>query len=75
MTLVEFIEKKQEFLDHLRIERNVAENTQRAYDSDLNQFIIFATKQPQTERDLLSIRQFIERYLVALFYQKIDKSF
>ena len=60
MTLAEFIEKKQEFLTHLSVERNIAENTQRAYDSDLNQFVIFATNQPKEERDLLCL---IPRYL------------
>ena len=74
MTLAEFIEKKQEFLTHLKVERNVAENTQRAYESDLNQFITFAMRQADEDKEHLSMRQFIERYLVALFYQKIDKS-
>ncbi len=74
MTLAEFQEKKESFIIHLEIERHLSDHTIRAYESDLRTFIEFwqhrLTKEEQTK---LSIRQIIERYLVSLFYKKIDK--
>jgi site-specific recombinase XerD len=75
MILAEFIEKKEKFLIYLDVEKNLAENTYRAYDGDLNQFITFWQDQLSIEAEKnLSLRQIIERYLVSLFYKKIDKS-
>lgn len=74
MTLAEFQEKKESFITHLHVERHLSAHTIRAYDSDLRSFIDFwqhrISKEEQTK---LSIRQIIERYLVTLFYKKIDK--
>ncbi len=74
MTLTEFQEKKESFITHLEIERHLSTHTIRAYESDLRTFIDFwqhrLTKEEQTK---LSLRQIIERYLVSLFYKKIDK--
>ena len=74
MTLAEFIEKKEQFLIYLDVEKNVALNTYRAYQGDLNQFITFWQGLPAEEQKVLSLRQVIERYLVSLFYKKIDKA-
>ncbi len=74
MKLNEFKEKKAEFLTHLQIERNLSTHTLRAYNNDLQQFINFWQKLPSDDIVHLSLRQIIERYLVSLFYQKIDKS-
>jgi integrase/recombinase XerC len=75
MTLPEFIEKKENFLTYLQIEKNLAENTYRAYQGDLNQFITFWGNQlTQEDEKHLGIRLIIERYLLSLFYKKIDKS-
>jgi site-specific recombinase XerD len=74
MQLLEFIDKKKAFLQYVRVERNLAENTQRAYECDLNQFIEFWQKLPEDTTQSLGCRQILERYLVSLFYKKIDKS-
>jgi len=74
MKLSEFKEKKEEFLTYLQIERNLSENTLRAYDNDLQQFIIFWKQLSPNDKLHLSFQRTIERYLVSLFYQKIDKS-
>ena len=69
-----FQKKKDEFLAYIKVERNLAYNTQRAYAGDLNQFIEFWKGIDKQESKLLSLRQVIERFLVSLFYKKIDKS-
>ena len=74
MKLKEFREKKEEFLTYINVERNLAQNTQRAYACDLNQFIDFWQQMSKEEQKLLSLRQIIERFLVSLFYKKIDKA-
>lgn len=74
MTLAEFIEKKDQFIIHLEVERNLSAHTIRAYKADLAAFIDFwqhnLTKEEQVK---LPIRQIMERYLVSLYYKKIDK--
>lgn len=74
MNKQEFQEKKDDFLAYIKVERNLAPNTLRAYNSDLAQFIAFWNNLTEEESRLLSLRQIIERYLVSLFYKKIDKA-
>ncbi|TET05810.1 tyrosine recombinase XerD [Candidatus Dependentiae bacterium] len=74
MNRKEFKEKKDEFLVYIEVEKNLSENTRRAYESDLNQFLIFWQNLPEEDKKQLSFRQVIERFLVSLFYKKIDKS-
>jgi integrase/recombinase XerC len=74
MNLDQCKEKKAEFLTYLEVERNLSKHTLRAYESDLNQFTIFWQQLPVLDQQNLSFRQIIERYLVSLFYKKIDKS-
>lgn len=74
MNVQEFEEKKTEFLQHLEVERNLSLHTLKAYESDLRQFIEFWKLLSPSEQQALSIRQIIERYLVSLFYKRIDKS-
>lgn len=74
LTLLEFKEKKNEFLLYLEVEKNFSANTTRAYTSDLEQFILFWEQLPTDSAQQLTIRQIIERYLMSLFYKKIDKS-
>lgn len=70
----EFLEKKDEFLLTLAVERNLSEHTIRAYTSDLSQFVEFWERLPSDDQEHLSIRQIIERYLMVLFYKKLDAS-
>lgn len=70
----EFEQHKDAFLLHLRAERNLSENTLRAYFLDLQQFITFWHNLPEQDKKNLGLRQIIERYLIALFYKKITKS-
>jgi len=70
----EFKEKKDEFLVYIEIEKNLSENTRKAYESDLNQFLTFWQDLPENDQKNLSFRHVIEHFLVNLFYKKIDKS-
>ncbi len=70
----EFKDKVTEFITHLEVERNLSGNTLRAYESDLKQFLLFWEDQERLKVENNGLRQVIERYLVSLFYKKIDKS-
>lgn len=74
MELKQFIEKKNEFLTHLSVEKNCSDHTQRAYSTDLEQFILFWTQLSDDEKANLGIKHIIERYLVSLYYNKISKA-
>ena len=74
MTLDEIKEYIESFIEYLRVERNLAINTQKAYRCDLQLFITFWHEMDKEEQKYLTPRQVIERYLVSLFYKKIDKS-
>ena len=69
-----FIKHIEDFLEHLRVERNLAINTLKSYRYDLGVFVRFWDSLPESEQKYLTPRQIIERYLVNLFYNKIDKS-
>jgi len=74
MNLKQFQKKRKEFLSYLSIEKNLSQNTHKAYSSDLKQFYIFWKKLSTDDKKNLTFRQIIERFLVSLFYKKIDKS-
>ncbi len=74
MNITEFSDQIAEFLIHLEVERNLSEHTIRAYKSDLEQFLIFWKKQPKQERELLGVKQVLQRFLVSLFYKNISKT-
>lgn len=74
MTLEQCKQERDLFLSHITVERNLSTHTQKAYKNDLNQFIIFWENLSSSEPALNYIRTIIERYLVSLFYKKIDKS-
>lgn len=64
------LEYAEEFLDYLRIKQNVSSHTYRAYKCDIKQFFTFWKK--THHKDNVTMKKIIERYLVALFYKKID---
>lgn len=70
----EFKQKIDDFITHLEVERNLSTHTLRAYEGDLRQFILFWEEQDNQKAQYTGLRQIIERYLVSLFYKKIDKS-
>lgn len=74
MTQEEYAQKIEAFLTHLKVERNLSSHTVRAYASDLNHFLVFWKSAPETDKKHLSFRQMLERYLVSLYYKKIDKA-
>lgn len=74
MNIEQFKEKTNEFFIYLEVERNLSDLTIRAYRSDLHQFIHFWQELDDDHTENLSIRQVIERYLINLFYKKIDKT-
>jgi len=74
MTLNDFQKKKEEFLLYLSVEKNLSNNTQRAYNADLKQFALFWGSLRKKDIESLTFRQIVERFLVSLFYKKIDKS-
>lgn len=74
LSLVQFKEKKEAFIEYLTVEKNLAINTRKAYESDLDQFILFWDAAPDENKSHLPLRQMIERYLMSLFYKKMDKS-
>lgn len=74
MVITEFRQFKEEFIIYLRVERRLSEHTVRAYDIDLQQFITFWDQLPGTDQHNIPMQTILERYLVSLFYKKIDKS-
>jgi site-specific recombinase XerD len=74
MLLKEFQEKKAEFLTHLEVEKNLSDNTLRSYNSDLAQFEAFWIKQLANNAVDMGMRLTLERFFVALYHKKIEKS-
>jgi site-specific recombinase XerD len=70
----DFQEKRDEFLTYIAVEKNLSLHTQRAYKLDIDQFIEFWQALPADDAKHLTCRQILERFLVSLFYKKIDKS-
>src|SRR5213075_2184565 len=62
------------FFLYLKAERNFSEHTIRAYKGDLQQFVDFWDSMSAYDAKHLGIRQIVERYLVSLFYKKINKN-
>jgi integrase/recombinase XerC len=74
MDIVQFKDIKQDFITFLEVERNCSPNTVSAYNNDLNLFIDFWQHLPVDDQKLLSLRQVIERYLMSLYYKKINNN-
>ncbi|MGE0207127.1 MAG: site-specific tyrosine recombinase/integron integrase [Candidatus Babeliales bacterium] len=74
MDFKQFKQKKEEFITYLDVEKNLSINTRRAYKTDLDQFITFWFEHTNRNKIELPLRQIIERFLVALYAKKIDKT-
>ncbi len=74
MTIQEFEEHSATFITYLGTERNLSKHTTRAYKGDLYHFVLFWHDQISIDdQKHLEIKQSLERYLVSLYYKKINK--
>ncbi len=70
-----FKDHVKDFLTFLSVEKNVAQNTLRAYSGDLKLLTSFWTTLIKNEPDLKhECHRVIHRYVVSLYYQKITKT-
>lgn len=74
MNVIDFFNKKKEFLIHIEVEKNLSENTYRAYESDLDQFYLFWLTINNKSPHEISLKKALERFLIMLYHKKIDKS-
>lgn len=74
MNIETFKEKKDEFITHITVEKNLSVHTYKAYKSDLDQFYIFWKKIIPSCPIEIPIGQVIERFLVSLYHKKINKN-
>ncbi len=74
MNSEEFEHKIEEFLLNINVEKNVADNTYRAYKSDLKQFREFWQTINKQESIAFPLKSAITRFLVKLYHKKISKS-
>ncbi|WP_195555495.1 tyrosine recombinase XerC [Weissella cibaria] len=63
------------FLDYLRVERQYSEDTQKAYQSDITEFVGFLTDSGDSKPvDLTTIDQYDARVFLSMLYEKGDVS-
>lgn len=74
MNLESFKEKVKEFLTHLDVEKNLSLHTQRAYESDLNQFCEFWSRIAKKESIPLTVQRVLERFFISLYHKKITNN-
>lgn len=74
MTLTEFQESLDNFFTYLSVEKNLSSNTQRSYQSDLHLFKEFWEKIAEQDSQEIPLKRSFERYLVTLYYKKIEKN-
>ena len=69
------VEKKDDFLTHLDVERNVALNTYKSYQYDLNQFFTFWDKTNKAyPAQSFTMQDMLEKFFMHLYTLKIQKS-
>lgn len=74
MDLGAFLQQTKDFLTHLSVEKNVADNTIRAYEGDLRLIAHFwRTTQDQEPQTIFNLKKIMHRYVVHLYYKKISK--
>lgn len=74
MRYLQALEKKEEFLVYVQVERNLTDNTYRSYSSDLHQFFEFWKEHNETTNKDVGIKTALELFFVRHFYQKTQKS-
>ncbi len=75
MTYSEAIIKKDDFLTYLDIERNVALNTYKSYQYDLNQFFTFWNNlNTQSQKIAYSMQEVVPKFFMHLYNIKVQKS-
>jgi integrase/recombinase XerC len=74
MQYLQALEKKEEFLVYVQVERNLADNTYRSYSSDLHQFFTFWKQHNEQTKKDVAIKTALEHFFVQHFYKKTQKS-
>ncbi len=74
VNIKEFIHYCQDFIVYLDVERNIAENTLRAYKSDLKQLQEFWEHINSTANQSFTITHVLDRFFVTLYHKKMEKS-
>ncbi|WP_258089084.1 tyrosine recombinase XerC [Weissella fangxianensis] len=75
MTVSEAENEKQLFLDYLRIERQYSDDTQKAYQGDISEFLTFLARTQTTKEIVLAdITSFDVRVFLSELYEKGDES-
>ena len=75
MTVSEAENEKQLFLDYLRIERQYSDDTQKAYQGDISEFLTFLSRTQSTKVIVLAdITSFDVRVFLSELYEKGDES-
>lgn len=75
MTVDEAENEKQLFLDYLRIERQYSDDTQKAYQGDISEFLTFLSRTQSTKEIVLAdITSFDVRVFLSELYEKGDES-
>ena len=75
MTVSEAENEKQLFLDYLRIERQYSDDTQKAYQGDISEFLTFLSRTQSTKEIVLAdITSFDVRVFLSELYEKGDES-
>jgi site-specific recombinase XerD len=74
MTHAEFCKRADEFFLYIDVEKNLANHTQRAYESDMKQFAAFWQRINTHEKKEIPLKETITRFLLFLHHTKIDTS-
>jgi integrase/recombinase XerC len=70
-----FKEKIKDFITYLEVERNLSMHTVRAYQTDLERFLVFwQTILNNNTQEQITLNRAFERYCVALYHEQIEKS-
>lgn len=69
-----FSEHIPEFLDYVKVERNLSAHTHRAYTSDLKQLTQFWQTVEKREKAPITLQPVLERFFVSLYHKKINKA-